>query len=148
MNAIQESYSVEGTRFGSVSYREEDILAFPTGVIGFPDLNRFILIANSDNGVFSWLQSLDDPEVAFLVTDPCRFAKDYHPFGDNPTGALLTTVNIPQGKPEEMTLNLAGPIVIENGSRRGYQVVLENEAYTTKYRVFAKATQETGEFAA
>jgi flagellar assembly factor FliW len=147
MNTIQENLLAD-TRFGSIGYRDEDVLNFPTGVIGFPDLHQFILVATSGTSLFKWLQSLDEPEIAFLVTDPGRFADGYQPFDDLSSGSLLTTVNIPHGKPEEMTLNLAGPILIENESRRGCQIVLDNEAYTTKYRVFAKASREMGDVAA
>ena len=147
MNATHENLLV-GTRFGSIRFRDEDVLRFSAGLIGFPNLHRFVLIATSAFSPFQWLQSLDEADIAFLVTDPGHFADGYKPLGDLTESSLLTTVNIPHGQPKEMTLNLAGPILIERATRTGSQIVLDSEAYTTKYRVFAKASREIGSAAA
>ena len=147
MNLIQENL-LRDTRFGSITYREDDVLEFPDGLIGFPSDKRFLLVSASDGSSFQWLQSLDSPGLAFLVTDPKQFIAEYAPFRDENGQWVLATVNIPKGKPEEMTINLAGPIVIELESRSGCQIVLDDEAYTTRYRVFANASGETGHVAA
>lgn len=139
---------LSGTRFGAIPYTDEEVLSFPQGIVGFPNLRRFILVKTSETSAFRWLQSVEYPEMAFLVTDPAQFAQDYRPVKEESEGTLLATVNIPHGRPEEMTLNLAGPIWIEHGTRRGYQMVLDSEAYTTKYRVFAKASSEIAQMAA
>lgn len=136
------------TRFGSIFYRDEDVLEFPEGLIGYPDERHFVLLSTSDESPFQWLQSVDTPTLAFLVADPNSFVRDYRPFETDRDEMLLTTVSIPHGRPDEMTLNLAGPILLELGSRSGCQIVLEDEAYTTKYRVFAKAAEEFGKVAA
>ncbi len=147
MNPTQE-LQLADTRFGSISYREEDVLHFEDGLIGFPSEQRFVLVSSSDSSAFHWLQSLDSPDLAFLVTEPRQFFPEYEPFTLEATDLLLSTVNIPHGCPEEMTLNLVGPILIDQLSRHGCQIVLDDEAYTTKYRVFAKASTEVGEKAA
>lgn len=143
MNTLDKQM-LRDTRFGSISYRQEDVLEFPEGLIGFPKEKRFILVSVSDRSSFQWLQSLDSPQLAFLVTDPKQFIAEYAPFHDQDDRCVFTTVNIPKGRPEEMTLNLAGPIVIEQSSRSGCQIVLEDEAYTTRYRVFANASRDIG----
>jgi flagellar assembly factor FliW len=88
--------------------------------------------------------------LAFLVTDPANYVGDYAPPLSNTIAEsleiweetprmVLTTVNIPPGKPEEMTINLAGPLLVNAISRKGKQIVLEDDAYTTRYRVFHTA---------
>ena len=53
---------------------------------------------------------------------------------------VYTICNIPNGNPEGMTLNLAGPIVINAQSQRARQIVLESDAYPVKFKAFtAKA---------
>ena len=50
---------------------------FPRGLLGFPDHTRFALIQTGEENYFFWLQSVDEPNLAFVVTDPSIFFKDY-----------------------------------------------------------------------
>jgi flagellar assembly factor FliW len=54
---------------------------------------------------------------------------------------VLTTASIPGGRPEEMTLNLAGPVLINLSTRTARQLVLEGDGYTIKHRVFPAEDQ-------
>jgi flagellar assembly factor FliW len=148
MNNIEENI-VATSRFGEVAFAPDDVVDFPRGLIGFPALHQFVILRLNETSAFRWLQSLDDPRVAFLVTDPKTYLADYAPpSADAEQHLVLTTVNIPHGKPEEMTINLAGPIVINAETRQARQTVLDSEAYTTRYRVFAKESRPPEEIAA
>jgi len=68
---------IETTRFGRMPVDEERILTFPRGLLGFPDHRRFALIQTGNENYFFWLQSIDEPSLAFVVTDPSIFFKDY-----------------------------------------------------------------------
>lgn len=130
------------TRFGRIEFLDEDVVTFEEGLVGFPELNTFLLLSTKENSPFRWLQSLEAPAMAFLVVDPEGFVPNYsppNPFEANPESVLVyTTATIPHGKPDEMTLNLAGPIFIEALSRLGKQSVLDDEAYTIKHRVMVQ----------
>jgi len=148
MNNASES-ALKTSRFGEVIYATEDVVEFPEGLLGFEHLQRFVTLRTPQASAFRWLQSLDDPAIAFLVTDPRNYVQDYDPkaiYADN--RLVYTTVNIPHGKPQDMTINLAGPIVIDVETRLGRQTVLEGEAYTTRYRVFAKESRPPEDIAA
>jgi flagellar assembly factor FliW len=150
---------ISNTRFGKLEYIEEDVVTFPEGIVGFPDCTRFVFVSNKQNATFRWLQSVELPEFAFLVTDPSEIVQGYEPVlgeafaktmgieATTPT-MLLATVSIPPGKPEEMTVNLAGPIVINAATRIGRQFVIEDEAYTIKHRVFPAGLPESERAAA
>lgn len=146
------------TRFGVVDYNEEDRLDFPSGLVGMPDLRSFVLLEHKPGSPFRWLQSVDEPSVSVLVVDPWAYVPEYQPEirdgdlqGLNVTQEsppiVFTTVSIPKGKPEAMTLNLFGPIVINLMSRVGKQVTLDDSAYTIRYRVFPKANSGGGQSA-
>ena len=62
--------NVHTTRFGTVDLDEKRIITFPAGLLGFSSFKSFALLQPDDEGVFFWLQSLDSPELAFVVTDP------------------------------------------------------------------------------
>src|SRR5688500_14758959 len=122
-------------RFGAFDYDKDDVISFPTGLVGFPKLNEFVLIEHKEGTPFTWLQCLSEPDKAFLVTDPTAFVEGYAPVISDDDAAelsideasevvLLTTVSIPHGAPKEMSLNLAGPIVVNAVTRTGKQVVL------------------------
>ena len=144
--------TLTNTRFGAVDFDENDVLTLTDGIIGFPSCTRYVLLCHNEEGNFRWLQSLDSPELALLVTDPCNFVAGYEVAlgetfasamridGSTPT-LLLTTVTIPRGRPQEMTINLAGPIVINVETRIGRQFVIDDEAYTIKHRVFPDAAE-------
>src|SRR5438105_5040059 len=62
--------NVQTTRFGVVNLDEKRIITFPAGLLGFSSYKSFALLQPDDEGVFYWLQSLEAPELAFVVTDP------------------------------------------------------------------------------
>ena len=68
---------IETTRFGRLSVDDERIITFPKGLLGFPNHTRFALIQTGEENYFFWLQSVDEPNLAFVVTDPSIFFKDY-----------------------------------------------------------------------
>lgn len=136
------------TRFGRIEYVDEDVVTFRDGLIGFPELQSFLFLSTKPESPFRWLQSIDVPAMAFLVADPCALVAGYQPelpnealidlgIGTDSPAMLLATASIPRGKPEDMTLNLAGPIVVNAELRVGKQFVLDDDAYTIKHRVIA-----------
>ena len=59
--------------FGKIAVKEDKIIRFESGILGFPDLKEFTLIYNLDKGKESgikWLQSLEEPGFALPVMNP------------------------------------------------------------------------------
>ena len=143
---------VETARFGCVESEMQDVVTFPLGMPGFDSLSRFIFIQHREGSPFRWMQSLDDGSLAFLVVDPATYLTDYAPLmpeslanelelTEETPRLVYTIVTIPRGKPEEMTLNLAGPIVVNAVSGKAAQVVIEDDAYPIRFRVLPEAAQ-------
>lgn len=129
------------TRFGEVEYNPENLLHFPAGLIGFPNLNHFIVMPNKKNGPLFWIQSIDEPEMAFVLTDPTNFFLDYKikpeeserqslGIEDSDDCYCLVVVTVPPD--QKITLNLAAPILYSPKSNRAKQVILENSKFKTK----------------
>ncbi|MBN9503545.1 MAG: hypothetical protein BGO01_19515 [Armatimonadetes bacterium 55-13] len=140
--------TILGTRFGDIDYSADDIITFEDGMIGFPKHHRYILLNTKPDTAFRWLQSLDEPTLAFLVAFPEMLVSGYSPLIDDRSVSelelteecpklLLTTVTIPPGKPNDMTTNLLGPIIVNGATMKAKQVVLQDDAYTVRHRVFA-----------
>jgi flagellar assembly factor FliW len=131
---------IESTRFGRLSVDEERVITFPAGLLGFPDHTRFALIQTGEENYFFWLQSADDPNLAFVVTDPSIFFKDYDvPLRDesqqdlqldDPTFVQVFVICNKVG--EWLTGNLLGPLIVNAQNRLAQQVVLTEKKWTTR----------------
>lgn len=126
------------TRFGEVEYDPSHLIHFPEGLIGLDQLKNFLVMPNQKQGPLFWIQSVDDPAFAFVVTDPTNFFLDYAVLPDEEerrkleideggTCFVLAIVTISSNK--EITLNLSGPILYAPETGRGLQVILEDPRY-------------------
>jgi len=144
---------IHTARFGEIAFEAEDIVLFQEGLVGLEGFRRFVLIQHKEGSPFRWLQSLDDGSFALLVIDPCHYVSDFAPdMPESATSALgltadtpilvYTICSIPNGNPQGMTLNLAGPIVLNAETREARQVVLDDETYPVRFSVFGRQEQE------
>ena len=128
------------SRFGTLNVEDDRVIHFPKGLLGFPEHTRYALIQTGEENYFFWLQCVDDPNLAFVVTDPSIFFKDYEvPIKDETQAELsLTDVAFAQvfvicNKVDEwLTGNLLGPIVVNAQNRVAHQVVLTDKKWTTR----------------
>ncbi|MDH4331452.1 MAG: flagellar assembly protein FliW [Desulfobulbaceae bacterium] len=65
------------SRFGELSVNPEKIITMTSPFLGFPDSKRFIVRPHGDESPFLWLQSLDDPKLAFVVTQATLLIPQY-----------------------------------------------------------------------
>src|SRR6187455_1134938 len=75
--AMPPLMDVRTTRFGVIDIAEDRVITFPKGLLGFSSNTRFCLLEPGEDACFFWLQSLDEPGLAFVVTDPSMFINDY-----------------------------------------------------------------------
>lgn len=136
-------------RFGDVEVRENDIILFPSGILGFEDVHQYVLLEYKPGGVFHILQGVDDPEVAFVLIDPRTFRPDYRvtvprelvvdlQLEDEEDAAVYAIVRVPAGDPAGMTANLQAPVVINLRKRLGCQVVLPDGPYGIRHPILAE----------
>jgi len=138
---------VQTTRFGELDVREEEVLNFPEGILGFAGMTRYILFPNPTGGPLYWLQSVEDGSLAFIVCQPQVFKPDYQvtipakeleglELGKIEDGAVFAIMVVPPDNPRGMTANLQGPLILNPAKRLAKHVVLVNVDFGTKYRVF------------
>lgn len=140
------------SRFGEIEFTDDVVMLFPEGVLGFPESRRYILLEHdADGSPFKWLQSLDNPDLAFIVLDPYQIVSDYRFEIDMDTEriigtdlpsccALMAISTIPYNEPLKMTANLKAPLVVNVQTRRGRQVVLSTNYYQINAPVFPALT--------
>lgn len=131
---------IQTTRFGLINVDDERIMSFPKGLLGFPDYQRYALIQTGEENYFFWLQCVEAPNLAFVVTDPTIFFKDYEvPVREETEQELelkdvahLQVFVICNKVDEWLTGNLLGPIVVNASNRLACQVVLTEKKWTTR----------------
>jgi len=66
------------TKFsGEVEVKDEDVLYFEEGLLGFEDVKKYVIVKLDESGIFSCFQSMDRKEVGFIVMNPWDVVKDY-----------------------------------------------------------------------
>lgn len=134
---------VNTSRFGEIEINENDLIQMPEGLIGFPELVKFVLLDHDKDSPFKWLQSIDDPEMAFVVISPLTFRPDYMvevtedevsalKLNNSDNAVISVIVTIPMD-PKKMSANLKAPLIFNLNNRLGKQIILKDSQYQTKH---------------
>ena len=136
---------VVSEQLGEIEIPEQSVVTFSGGIPGFPAARRFCLVEVKPGSRFKLLQSVEEPGLAFVVTDPVDLDADY-PLDqvraaavevgleqDEPLAvAAIVTVPSPPGRP---TANLLAPLAVGMRSRLGAQIVLHEHAYGVRHEM-------------
>lgn len=140
--------TIESRILGDTIIPADSLFNFPEGLHGFETHHEFALVPCGREG-FWWLQSADEPSLAFLLVDPFNVQAGYEVdlgSGDEtflglttPTDALvLTVVTLPSSKGGQATTNLRGPLVFNTRTQRARQIVSSVEGYGLQVPVALK----------
>ena len=137
--------TLKSTRFGDVELPDEAVVEFPYGLIGLPG-RRWALLPHGQDGVFVWLHSMEDPELALPLTKPWSFFPRYEVelsdteaerIGVTDPGQAEVWVTVRAAEEaENFTANLRAPIIISGG--RGFQVINEADDAPVRAPLFAQ----------
>lgn len=137
---------IETRHFGEIEVGPEEVVHFPDGIPAFEENKKYVIIENPDKDIpFHWLQSIEEPSLAFVVINPFVFKQDYdfeipqsvvNTLGIQSTEdvAIYSIVVIPEDI-DKMTANLKAPVVINIKNNMGKQVFLEDDRYVTKHYI-------------
>jgi flagellar assembly factor FliW len=136
---------IQTGRFGELKVGDE-VIYFPEGILGFSEHRRFCVVDPSDDTLILWLQSLDDPHLAFPIIEPKIFDPKYIvrlsaaerrdlKLESLRGAAVFSILTIPQDV-TLMTANLKAPIVVNLASRSAKQVVLQENNLNLKHPMF------------
>ena len=132
--------------FGLISISDKQVITFPQGILGFETYRKFALIEESEESPFKWLQSMEEEDLAFIIMQPQLFYTEYSPaipaselvdiaLKDSNSAIQFVIVTIPNNKPEDMTANLQGPILINKSNLIGKQVISSSESHPVRARI-------------
>lgn len=145
--------TIQTSRFGTIAVGEGDILNFPEGLLGFTDLARFVLLDDPNDEIFAWLQSCEEPSIAFPILEPELFIENFNlNLTKNDLKTLDSTdenkmglrpfciITIPED-PTQMTANLKAPIIVNVAKRLGRQCVLQDNKLEIREPIFTRLQQ-------
>lgn len=126
---------------GEVEANEEQFIHFQSGIPGFNEETKFILLELPGNPVFQILQSITTSGLAFVVTNPYHFYHDYAFEMDinvkeslainSKNDVTIYSIVTLRDPFEKSTLNLKAPVIINPATKQGKQFILNQEAYST-----------------
>jgi len=134
-------------RFGEIDIDESRIFKFVLPIIGFNELRDFVILDFNKDNFFKWLQSVEDPALAFPIVSVFSMNVDYSiDLSDKVVEALNITnvenllvmniASIPQDNPQGTTLNLLAPLVFNLDKSLAGQVILSGSGYDISFPLF------------
>ena len=149
-----DAVTLRSTRFGELEVPAEAVIEFPNGLIGLGG-SRYTLLARSDEAMFVWLHSVDDPAIAIPLTNPWKFFADYavelsdsdqERIGITDPAAAQVYVTVRAAEAiEDFTANLRAPILLVEG--RGFQVINQSPDSPVRVPLLAGVADKAGQAA-
>ncbi len=143
------------SRFGILETEPDRVLHFPEGLPGFLDQLHFILLMPEELAPFCYLQSVDSPTTAFVVTDPLLFLPEYAPaipqeafdflsISKETETLVMVVVTVPKDI-KNITANMAAPLLINVQACLARQVILDTGNYALRHRLMDPEAAEGSE---
>ena len=134
--------------FGEIDIAEEKVITFDQGLLGFEEYKQYTILydVESKEDSISWLQSIDEPGLALPIINPLLVKTDYNPMVEDAlleslegisdeNMAIFLVMTVPSDL-TKMSVNLKAPLVINSDTKKGIQVIVENQDYTVKHSVY------------
>ncbi len=145
---MEVEMKVKTRDFGEIEVDDRAVIRFEDGLPGFPEEKELFLIEDDEDNTIKWLQSVNNEETVFPVMDVYQVCPEYNPLAEkdelDDIGSIneecLEIVNI-LTVPEDfkrMSVNLRAPIVINHKTKKGKQIILNNDDYEVRHFLYDK----------
>jgi len=131
--------------FGTIEIDEDKIVTLKDGLLGFENRERFVIIGREEEQPFEWLQSVEDGSLAFVVCQANAILPDYQLSilredlddigADSEEDITVYLIVVVPEDPDEMTVNLKGPVVINSENYVGKQIINQVNEYGVRHRL-------------
>ncbi len=115
-------------QFGELEFDDQYVVEFPDGIIGFEQKQRYVIIDDEDSEPFRWLVSIEDRELSFPLLDPSLVLPGYDRHFSLGDGKSVFVIASLHEKVEKSSINLRSPLIIDNTTRQGQQVILDDDS--------------------
>lgn len=144
--AEKEFMKINSSKLGEIEYKEDDVITLSAPLLGFPDLQDFLLISDDNSYPFLWFQSVEDTDICFILIETNTFFKDYNPsipkrelkvlaVSDEKEMKIFSIVVVPTD-PKLSTANLRAPLVVNFEKKLAKQIILDDDTLKIKTPLF------------
>ena len=137
---------IKTSRFGEIEIEENQIINFPSGLIGFSEDRRFVIREDEAASPFRWLQAVDNQALAFVMIEPHVSVSNYEleltkdnlrklkaeSIKDLSVYVLVTMAK----NMEDVTVNLQGPLLFNLEKLLGLQFIIQDGKQSTRHPLF------------
>jgi flagellar assembly factor FliW len=141
--ANTQKIKFNSSRFGELEIDSSAIIEFPLGIVGLPDVHKFVILEYSSP--FSWLHSVDNPSIAFVVMNGAELEPKFDmqvlaldkdiDLQDNDEIALISIVTV-RSDVQESTVNLKAPIVVNMRNKKAKQIIIDSAEFLVNVPLF------------
>jgi flagellar assembly factor FliW len=138
---------------GEPASSPEPAVRFPDGILGFPEVEDYLLMSTELEGVY-WLQARGCSPLSFVLADPFGMVPGFSlDLGDaelgplaasNPADLAVLAILTLRQNGDDVTANLQGPVVIDLKRRLGRQIVLADSPWGVRHAVAFPPAREVG----
>lgn len=138
--------ALQSPKLGKIEYNEEDVITLSAPMLGFPELNDFLLISDDKTFPFLWFQSIEDTNICFILIEPEMFFQDYQPklrkrelkvLGVEEKEHLkVFGIVVVADDPQQATVNLRAPLMINFQTKLAKQTILDDDKWQIKTPIF------------
>ncbi|MFQ5686229.1 MAG: flagellar assembly protein FliW [Candidatus Scalindua sp.] len=131
--------------FGEIKVKEEEVIHFTKPILGFDDCTQYLLVEKESIFPTFWLQSVNNPGLAFPVISPFTINEDYsiklqsHDLDDirlkDINDILIMTLMVVPQVLSSIRTNLRAPIIYNPVNKVAKQLVLYDDKYPVHYYI-------------
>jgi flagellar assembly factor FliW len=131
---------------GNIEIDEGSIVQFSNGIPGFPEEAQFVVLPLEEDETIFILQSVKTEGLGFVMVNPFLYFSDYDFTLEDqfvqmldiksPEDILIYCILTVKDPFEKTTANLQAPVIINTRNYQGKQVILNNDKYTTRHKLF------------
>ena len=121
---------------------KDAIIHFDEGLIGFSEFKDFVLMENDGLAPFRLLQSLEAPQVGFLVLEATSLVRNYYDLVPareweslgvgGKTRPLAFVIVVVGSSPETSTGNFQAPLLVNYDRMVGKQIILTDSGFSVR----------------
>jgi len=137
---------IETLRFGPVEVDETKLIVFEEGIPGLEEYIKYALLQFEESYPIIWLQSVEEKGMCLPVLDTFAVLEGYvFDIDDSDVKQLKLTgpeelhvvnVLVIPDDIQQMTVNLAAPVLINTSTGKAKQIVLGGSQYNVRVPVF------------
>jgi flagellar assembly factor FliW len=131
--------------FGEIEVNEEEVINFTKPILGFDDCTQYVLVEKESIFPTFWLQSVNNPGLAFPVISPFSVNEDYsiklqnHDLDDirlkDINDILVMTLMVVPQVLSSIRTNLRAPIIYNPVNKVAKQLILYDDKYPVHYYI-------------